>query len=202
MKLIFGLGNPGPAYEKSRHNAGFLALGELSRRLCIPLVKKKYDARYGEGIVGGEKVLLIEPHTFMNKSGSCVLNFAAFYKVPSQSLFVIYDDVDLPTGVIRVRENGGAGTHNGMRDILAKINTEDFLRVRIGIGAPPPAWDIADYVLAKPQGDEEKAFMDTAALAAEAVHHALVHGVQSAMRYNGTKPNASEPGERSLHGPT
>ncbi len=193
MKLIFGLGNPGPAYEKSRHNAGFLALAELSRRLNIPLIKKKYDARYGEGIINGEKVLLIEPHTFMNKSGSCVLNFAAFYKVPSQSILVIYDDVDLPCGVIRIRESGGAGTHNGMRDILVKIHTEDFPRVRIGVGSPPPSWDIADYVLAKPQGEEEKTFLNTTALAAEAVHHALLYGVQSAMRYNGTKPNGSEP---------
>ncbi len=185
MMLIFGLGNPGSAYEKSRHNAGFLALAELSKRLSIPIAKKKFNAKYGEGIVGGEKVLLIEPQTFMNKSGSCVLAFAAFYKVPSQNIMVIYDDVDLPCGAIRIRESGGAGTHNGMRDILANIQTEDFPRVRIGVGAPPKEWDIADYVLSKPQGEEEKAFLNATVMAAEAVHHALMHGVQSAMRFNG-----------------
>jgi len=185
MVLIFGLGNPGPTYAQSRHNAGFLALDELSRRLRIPIDKSKRKAMLGEGQVNGEKVLLIKPQTFMNKSGDCVLDFAAFYKVPSQHLYVIYDDVDLKAGVIRVRESGGPGTHNGMRDIVAKIGTEDFPRFRVGIGTPPPEWDIADYVLSKPQGDESQTFIQATSLAAEAVHHALLFGVQSAMRYNG-----------------
>jgi PTH1 family peptidyl-tRNA hydrolase len=185
MMLVFGLGNPGTAYRNSRHNAGYLALEELSGKIGIPISKKKFNAGYGEGQVNGEKVLLIEPHTFMNNSGVCVLDFASFYKVPSQSLLVIYDDVDLPPGVIRVRESGGAGTHNGMRDILSKIHTEDFPRVRIGTGAPPPEWDMADYVLSRPVGEEEHAFKQAVSLAAEAVQHSLQYGVASAMRYNG-----------------
>lgn len=186
MKLIFGLGNPGVTYQNNRHNAGFMALDKLSKRLLIPVQKKKRKALVGVGTVGGEKVLLIKPQTFMNNSGDCVLDFAAYYKVDSKDLFVIYDDVDLDVGVLRIRAFGGAGTHNGMRDILSKIMTEDFPRFRIGIGAPPPDWDLADYVLGNPQGEERKALDATTALCAEAVHHALLYGVESAMRYNGT----------------
>ena len=193
MKLIFGLGNPGSAYENSRHNAGFVALEQLSKSLTIPVERKKRKALVGEGTIDGEKVLLIKPQTFMNNSGACVLDFAAYYKVDSKDLFVIYDDVDLPIGVIRVRESGGAGTHNGMRDIIASIKTEDFPRFRIGIGAPPPGWDLADYVLGKPQGAERDAFLHATALCAQAVHQALIGGVASAMRYNGTQPTEPQP---------
>ncbi len=189
MKLIFGLGNPGSAYENSRHNAGFVALDRLSERLLIPVARKKRKAIVGEGTVNGEKVLLIKPQTFMNKSGDCVLDFAAYYKADSKDLFVIYDDVDLPNGVLRVRETGGTGTHNGMRDIVSKIMTEDFPRFRIGVGAPPPGWDLADYVLGEPRGEEREAFLGAAALCAEAVQHALIYGLASAMRYNGTQPS-------------
>ena len=143
----------------------------------------------GQGFVNGEKVMLIKPQTFMNRSGGCVFEYAAFYKAESTDLWVIYDDIDLPAGIVRLRAKGGAGTHNGMRDIIARLGTEQFPRFRVGVGGPPPGWDLADYVLAKPRGEEAELFEQAIARAAEAAEYALKNGVEAAMRYNGSQPN-------------
>jgi PTH1 family peptidyl-tRNA hydrolase len=184
MKLVFGLGNPGVAYTTSRHNAGFMALGQLSDRLGIPITRKKRNALVGEGTVEGGKVMLVLPQTYMNRSGDCVLDFAAFFKVQPEDIVIVYDDVDLPTGTVRVRLYGGPGTHNGMRDIVSKIMSEDFPRVRIGIGTPPPGWDLADYVLARPNEEDAQLLSRAAMLAAEAVHCLIKEGPDAAMRFN------------------
>ncbi|MBE5780495.1 MAG: aminoacyl-tRNA hydrolase [Clostridiales bacterium] len=137
MKLVFGLGNPGKEYENSIHNAGFLALDRLSRLLSFTDFNRHKGALASEGRVGAEKVLLVKPQTFMNLSGKCVLELAAFYKVEETDIIVLYDDVDLDLGAVRIRARGSAGTHNGMRSIIGEISTQNFPRIRIGAGRPP-----------------------------------------------------------------
>lgn len=197
MKLVFGLGNPGERYAKTRHNAGFLALDVLQGALCATAFGNSRGAQVAQAFVGGEKVLLIKPQTFMNNSGDCVLDFAAYYRVESTDLLVIFDDIDLPNGVVRVREKGGPGTHNGMRDIVQKIGTTLFPRVRIGVGHKPPQWDLVDHVLGVPQDEQWTLFVQGIRNAAGAAACALREGVQSAMRYNGTQPKPKEGGSHA-----
>ena len=147
MKAIVGLGNPGEKYAHTRHNAGFDTLDILSLRLSIPIKKLKCHAVIGEGLVGGERVALIKPQTFMNLSGMSVSEALSWFKLEPGDMLLIVDDIDLPFGQVRVRAKGGPGTHNGLRSIVQYTASGDFPRVRIGMGAPPPEWDLADYVL-------------------------------------------------------
>lgn len=197
MKLVFGLGNPGERYAKTRHNAGFLALDALQRELEATSFGNSRGAEVAQAFAGGEKVLLIKPQTFMNNSGDCVLDFAAYYQVDSTDLLVIYDDIDLANGVVRVREKGGPGTHNGMRDIVHKLGTTLFPRVRIGIGHKPPQWDLVDHVLGVPRDEQWTLFMQGIQNAAQAAACALREDVQSAMRFNGTQPKPKEGGSHA-----
>ncbi len=147
MRIIVGLGNPGEKYAHTRHNAGFDTLDILSMRLNIPIKKLKFQATVGEGLVGTERVVLIKPQTFMNLSGMTVSDALNWYKIEPKDLLLIVDDIDLPFGQVRVRSKGGPGTHNGLRSILQYTGSGDFPRIRIGMGTPPPEWDLADYVL-------------------------------------------------------
>ena len=147
MYLLVGLGNPGTKYEKTFHNAGFMAIDELAKRLGVSINKKKCKALVGEGFVGGEKVILAKPQTFMNLSGSSVRELVTFYKIPLENVIVFYDDYDLPIGGLRIRPKGSAGTHNGMRDIVYELDTTEFARVRIGIKPDEQIVPIMDYVL-------------------------------------------------------
>lgn len=186
MKLVFGLGNPGEKYAKTRHNAGFLALDELARRLHALPEKKMRGAVVQQAQCGAEKVLLIKPQTFMNDSGACVMDFAAYYKMALKDILVIYDDIDLPCGTIRIRAKGGAGTHNGMRSILSHLGEGGFPRVRLGVGAPPAQWDLVDYVLGVPRGEDAKAFEISIEHGAAAAELVLTKGVEAAQQtYNG-----------------
>ena len=186
MKLVFGLGNPGDKYAKTRHNAGFLAWDELAKRLNALPEKKMRGAMVRQAQCGTEKVLLIKPQTFMNDSGVCVMDFAAYYKAALTDLLVLYDDIDLPCGTIRIRAKGGAGTHNGMRSILAHLGEGGFPRVRLGVGAPPAKWDLVDYVLGVPKGEDEKAFLTSVEHGAAATELLLTRGVEAAQQaYNG-----------------
>jgi PTH1 family peptidyl-tRNA hydrolase len=148
MYLIVGLGNPGKKYELTRHNIGFEVIDLLSSSLNIPVTKLKFKALIGEGRVGNERVVLAKPQTFMNLSGEAVMAMMKFYNVDSEHLIVIYDDVDTAPGKIRIRKQGSAGTHNGMRSIVSLLKKEDFPRVRIGIGKQIHG-DLADYVLGR-----------------------------------------------------
>ena len=130
MWIVVGLGNPGIAYRKSRHNAGFLALDALSDALHIRVAKRGLSGVYGEGVVGGERVVLVKPQTYMNLSGDCVQRVLHFYKAPPERLIVLYDDIDLPVGALRIRASGSAGTHNGMRSVVACVGSENFARMR------------------------------------------------------------------------
>lgn len=169
MKIIVGLGNPGKMYEHSRHNVGFDVLSIVSGKTGIAINKSKFKALVGEGVVGSEKVVLALPQTFMNLSGQSVRQLIDWYKVPLQDLLVVYDDIDLPPGKVRIRSKGGAGTHNGMRSVLAHLGSEDFPRIRVGIGNKPPQWELADWVLAQYQTKQERQVaFDAYTLAAEA----------------------------------
>ena len=149
MYVVVGLGNPGSKYEHTRHNAGFDVVTLLADKLDIKLDKLKCKAVYGEGRLAGEKIILAQPQTFMNLSGESVVALVNWFKVDMGHLIVVYDDIDLPLGRLRVREKGSAGTHNGMKSIIYLLGRDDFPRVRMGVGAPPPDWDLADWVLSR-----------------------------------------------------
>lgn len=185
MYLIVGLGNPGLQYEHTRHNAGFEALDCLAGQTGIRLSRKQCRATVGEGIYQGNKLVLAKPDTFMNLSGEAVSALLRYYKLDPGRLVVIYDDIDLPPQALRLRGSGGPGTHNGMRSIVACLGTEAFPRVRIGVGAPPPGYDLAKYVLGRIPGAERDAAAQTRADAAAAALAIVEQGLESAMqRYN------------------
>lgn len=147
MKCIIGLGNPGRKYQKTRHNVGFMVIEELLKRNGWSLDKKKFNGHYSIEIVNQEKVILLQPQTYMNLSGNSVQSLMDFYQIEPEDILVIYDDLDLPTGKIRLRQTGGHGGHNGMRSIIQSIGTKQFNRIRIGIDRPRPGVQVVDYVL-------------------------------------------------------
>ena len=148
MLLIAGLGNPGKQYDKTRHNMGFDVVDELIDRHDIPQAGIAHKALYGKGMVGGEKVIVEKPLTYMNLSGESVREFIDYYKIdPETEMIVIYDDIDLEPGQIRIRKKGSAGGHNGIKNIIANLGTDVFPRIKIGVGEKPKKYDLADYVL-------------------------------------------------------
>jgi PTH1 family peptidyl-tRNA hydrolase len=159
MKLIVGLGNPGKQYEHTRHNIGFKVIDRLSEQLDIPLDQAKHKGIYGIGNINGEKVLLLKPLTYMNLSGESIKAVMDYYKIDPEDLVVIYDDLDLPVGKIRLRQKGGTGGHNGMKSAIAHIGTDNFNRIRVGIGRPKNGKQVTDYVLG-PFSPEEEDVMD------------------------------------------
>ena len=186
MRAIVGLGNPGDKYTHTRHNAGFDVIDILSQKLDVPVKKLKCRATVGETLLNGEKLVLIKPQTFMNLSGLTVVDALSWYKIEPKDMLLLVDDIDLPFGQVRLRAKGGSGTHNGLRHIVQCTGTGDFPRVRIGMGAPPPEWDLADWVLSK-YADEaaRKTAFDAYMLAAEAALCWAEHGIDLAMnRHN------------------
>ena len=162
MKLVVGLGNPGDRYVGTYHNVGFIAIDILANRLGAPDYIEKDDALLCDTRVKGDKVILCKPLTFMNLSGDAVSRISRYYKIDPKDIIVIYDDIDIKKGTVRVRENGSAGTHNGMRDIVEKLGSTDFPRVRIGIGLKPSFMDLADYVLSHIQPFEKPIILKAA----------------------------------------
>ena len=148
MFVIVGLGNPGKKYENTRHNAGFIAIDALADKYGISISEKKHKALCGSGVIEGNKVVLVKPQTFMNLSGESVRSIMDFYKIdPEEDMLVIYDDISLAPGNIRIRKKGSAGGHNGIKSIIAHAGTQNFMRVKVGVGEKPSGWDLADYVL-------------------------------------------------------
>lgn len=184
--LIVGLGNPGKQYENTRHNAGFVALDAAADAWGIRVVRAKFSALTGTGEVGGSKVLLLKPQTFMNNSGAAVGAAASFYKLPPERVIVLFDDISLAPGRLRVRRCGSAGGHNGIKSIIAAIG-QDFPRVKIGVGEKPhPEYDLADWVLGKPSGDDRKAIASRTDDVRGAVEMILKGQLDAAMsKYNG-----------------
>lgn len=179
--LVAGLGNPGRQYEKTWHNCGYLVLEVLSQRHQIPLNKIRFKGLTGQGTIAGRKVVLLQPTTYMNLSGESVREAMAFYKIPPQRTLVIYDDLDLPAGQIRMRPSGGAGTHNGMRSIISQLGRQDFPRVRVGIGPLPSNWELVSYVLSDIPQDQQKEMFEAFSRAADAVEKTLRDGIEAAM---------------------
>ena len=170
MKCIIGLGNPGKKYQQTRHNIGFLVLDELCNRNQLHLSKNKFKCHYEMDRIDQEKVLFVQPQTFMNLSGEGIRPLIDFYKIAVEDIIVIYDDLDLPVGKIRLREKGGHGGHNGIRSLIEHLGTKDFKRIRVGIGRPTNAQPIVDYVLqsfVKSEMDDVNHAIVTAADASE-----------------------------------
>ena len=169
MWLIVGLGNPGAKYYKTWHNMGFLAIDLLAEKTGITIGKSKFEGEYGKGRIEGEDVILLKPFTFMNLSGISVSQAAKFFKIDPSHIIVIYDDIDIACGKIRVRTKGSAGTHNGMKSIIEHLGTTEFPRVRIGTGPVPEHWDLVDYVLSNVPEDQRVEVFESFEAAVEAV---------------------------------
>ncbi|GAB4268296.1 aminoacyl-tRNA hydrolase [Thermincola ferriacetica] len=181
MKLIVGLGNPGKEYEFTRHNIGFLVLEQLAEKWGIAVNKNRFKSLFGEGVFQEDKIVLLKPQTFMNLSGQAVLDAVRFYKLESTDILVIYDDMDLPTGRLRLRKSGGAGGHRGMESIIYLLNTENFPRLRIGIGKPGPDKDAVQHVLGRFGEEEREKVVAAVSKAVAAVELVLKEGVEKAM---------------------
>jgi PTH1 family peptidyl-tRNA hydrolase len=186
MKLIAGLGNPGREYAGTRHNVGFMVIDRLAKIMGVAVGKKMFKALTGQGQVNGEKVILIKPQTYMNLSGEAVNALLNWYKLSAADLIVIYDDLDLPAGKLRLRPGGGSGGHKGMLSIIRSLGTENFPRIRIGIGRPAGACiDSVDYVLGRIGSGEAEEMEEALKLAAEAALCVVRESLEQAMnRYN------------------
>ncbi|MDE7366182.1 MAG: aminoacyl-tRNA hydrolase [Lachnospiraceae bacterium] len=182
MKIIAGLGNPTKDYEGTRHNIGFSVIERLADQYNITIQERKHKAVCGKGMLEGEKVLLLKPQTYMNLSGESIADAVAYYKIdPEEDLIVIYDDIDLDVGRIRVRAKGSAGGHNGMKSIIGCLGTQVFSRVRVGVGAKPKDWDLADYVLGRFTKEELPVVEEGRMAACQAVELLVSQGVEAAM---------------------
>jgi len=189
MYIIAGLGNPGRQYQATRHNMGFETIDELIEREKIPQSGVKFNAMYGKGIIEGQNTVLVKPLSFMNLSGGPVREMVRFFKAdPSKELIVVCDDIDLEPGRLRIRSRGSAGGHNGLKDIIECLGTQDFIRVRIGVGAKPAGWDLADYVLGRFSPADRKLVDEGILRAADAVQMILREGVDAAMNEFNRKP--------------
>lgn len=180
MFLVVGLGNPGAEYAKTRHNLGFMVIDELAGRLKATF-RAKHQALIAEGQIGDHKTILAQPQTFMNNSGQSVKEIVAWHKLPNEKLIVIYDDVDLEVGQVRIRESGSAGGHHGIESIMSHLNSGSFIRVRVGIGRPSASGDVANYVLGRIATDQQETLALAVQTAADAAFEAVLHGVAAAM---------------------
>lgn len=186
--LVVGLGNPGPKYENTRHNSGFRALDAYCRRSGQRIDRLKFKALTGEGEFGGKRVLFVKPQTFMNLSGESVRDAAQFYKIPPERIVVLFDDISLDVGRLRVRAKGSAGGQNGVKSIIYQLQSDQFPRVKIGIGAKPhPDYDLADWVLSKFQGDDLQKIDEAAERAWQAAEEIVKNGTAAAaQKFNGS----------------
>lgn len=188
--LIVGLGNPGKEYERSRHNCGFRALDRLAQALNVKVDKLKFQGLYTQTTYNGIKLYLLKPQTYMNLSGKSVVQLSAFFKIPPQRIIVLFDDISLAPGRLRIRAEGSAGGHNGIKSIIQELGSQDFPRVKIGVGAKPnPDYDLADWVLGSFSALDEKAMAVSLENAGQAALAIIDKGVpEAANRFNGSHP--------------
>ena len=185
--LIVGLGNPGSQYRKNRHNVGFMVLDALAESAGIPLRRVSFQALVGKGSLAGAPAILAKPQTFMNNSGQSVAPLMRFYKIPLDHLLVVHDDLDLPYGTLRLRPQGGAGGQRGMGSIIGKLNTQEFARLRMGIGRPPGRMDPKDYVLYDFDADQVEFLPEVLQRGTDAIHRFIRDGIEQAMNdFNGS----------------
>ena len=194
MYVIAGLGNPGKKYENTRHNIGFITIDQLAEKHDIKVDKLKFKALVGEGRISGQKVILVKPQTYMNLSGESLQEVVNFYKIDPENLIVIYDDIDLELGTLRIRKAGSAGTHNGMRSVVQHLNSKDFPRIRIGMGGPGKR-DLVDFVIGGVSKDEKNVLEDTVTKAVEAIECIVEKGTDMAMNRFNTKKKAKKENE-------
>lgn len=180
--LIVGLGNPGLQYENTRHNAGFIAADVLADKFGMKWSKSKFDSIYGDCYIGNEKIIIAKPQTYMNLSGKAVSALAHFYKIPCDRIIIMFDDISLPIGKIRIRRKGSAGGHNGIKDVIELLGTEEIMRIKIGVGEKPhPDYDLKDWVLGKIPDANRDGFNKAVQNASDAVFEIINRGIDSAM---------------------
>lgn len=191
MYIIIGLGNPTAQYAGTRHNIGFDVITKLSERYNISLDIKKHKALCGKGMIEGEKVILAQPQTYMNLSGESVRELTDYYKVTEEEIIVIYDDISLDVGQLRIRAKGSAGGHNGIKNIIQHLGSDKFPRIKVGVGDKPKNWDLADYVLSRFPAEEQEAVEEGKSMAADACVEIMQKGITAAMNiYNQKKKKA------------
>lgn len=181
MYLIIGLGNPEEEYSRTRHNMGFNAINKIAEQYGVKVNKSKFQGLYESEIIEGKKVILIKPQTYMNLSGECIKQFVDFYKIKKEEILVIYDDMDIEPGKIKIRKKGGAGGHNGMKSIIKMLGTEEFARIRVGIGRPEHNGDEINYVIGAIPEEEIPKLEEGVEKAKEAIIEILKNGIDSAM---------------------
>lgn len=188
MWIVIGLGNPGSQYAGTKHNVGFEVIDKMAYDHGIKVTKIKHRALIGEGSLQGEKIILAKPQTYMNLSGESIREIMSWYKVTNKDIIIVYDDVSLPIGELRIRERGSAGGHNGIKNIIYQLGTEAFTRIKIGVGEKPPGWSLADYVLSRFGKEELSCIVQGITDASEAAEIIIKMGVADAMnRYNQRK---------------
>ena len=181
MYLIIGLGNPEAEYSKTRHNMGFNTINKIAQQYNIEINKNRFQGLYESAVIEGQKIILVKPQTYMNLSGNCVKEIADFYKVQKEEILVIYDDMDIEPGKIKIRKKGSSGGHNGMKSIIQMLGTEEFPRIRIGIGRPEHNGDEINYVIGAIPGEEIPKLEEGVEKAKDAVIEILKNGIDSAM---------------------
>ncbi len=181
MYLIIGLGNPEEEYANTRHNMGFDAINILAKQYDIDVNKKKFKALYGTGVIEGEKVILLKPQTYMNLSGDALIEAMDYYRLEPQNIIVIYDDMDIEKGLIKIRKKGGPGSHNGMKSIIDNLQTSDFVRIRVGIGRPEYNQDKINYVIGKLPKEEMDVLKKGIQKAAQVIPAIIKQGIDNAM---------------------
>ncbi|MCL2354945.1 MAG: aminoacyl-tRNA hydrolase [Oscillospiraceae bacterium] len=181
MYLIVGLGNPEKEYGNTRHNIGFKVIDKISENHKIKVSNSKYKSQYGMGVIFEQKIIAVKPQTYMNLSGESIIQFKKFYKIPNNKIILIYDDIDVDLGNIRIRKSGGPGTHNGMKSVIEHLKTEEFTRVRVGIGKPEHTEDIAKYVIGPIPKNEMEILNESITKSANAVAKILQNGIDEAM---------------------
>ncbi|MEW4412410.1 aminoacyl-tRNA hydrolase [Clostridium sp. AN503] len=192
MYLIAGLGNPTKEYDKTRHNVGFSVIDVLADKYGIDVSERKHRAYCGKGVIEGQKVLLVKPQTFMNLSGESLRAAVDYYKIPPEEIIVIYDDISLEPGQLRIRLKGSAGGHNGIKNIIAQLGTQEFPRIKVGVGAKPPRMDLADYVLSRFSRGEQAQMDDAFKEAADAAVMMMTDGAERAMNHYNAKKRIEE----------
>jgi PTH1 family peptidyl-tRNA hydrolase len=181
MYLIVGLGNPEPEYSMTRHNMGFNVINEIAEKYDIKVEKQGFKALYGTGIINNQKVILCKPQTFMNLSGDSIIEFVNYYKIDLKNVIVIYDDIDIEPTIVRVRAKGSAGSHNGMKSVVERLGTENFPRIRIGIGKPEEKSNLINYVIGKLSKEEYELLSQGITTGMQAVEEILDKGIDNAM---------------------
>lgn len=186
MYIIAGLGNPGKEYDKTRHNAGFMVIDRLSDKYNIDVNDEKFKGLLGKGVIEGNKVIIVKPQTYMNNSGECLRAVMDYYKADIDDLIVVFDDISLEPGKLRLRPKGSAGGHNGIKSIIAHLGSDQFKRVKFGVGDKPKGWDLVDWVLGRFKAEDEDAISEGIDRACDALACIMNEGIESGMnRYNG-----------------